>query len=102
MAEETSEAEEGVVPKIARYIKVSIVVILVSAVLYYFLKGWGVTCINVWNNQALPFRLPVMIVAAFLIGFVPMYIWHELMEWRWENKIAKLQKSIAKIAPPSS
>lgn len=101
MTEDISETEEAIGPKIMRYVKVTIVVILVSVILYYVLKGWGVTCINVWDNTALPFRLPTMIIAAFLVGFVPMYVWHELMEWRWENKMAKLQKSVSKIAPPA-
>lgn len=100
MTDETVADDEPIGPKIMRYVKVTIAVILLSVVLYYFMKGWGVTCINVWNNQALPFRLPTMLIAAFLVGFVPMYAWHELMEWRWENKMAKLQKSVAKIAPP--
>ena len=101
MTDETVADDEPIGPKIKRYIKVAIAVIVVSVGLYYFMKGWGVTCINVWNNQALPFRLPTMLIAAFLIGFVPMYAWHELMEWRWENKMAKLQKSVSKIAPPA-
>lgn len=102
MTEQNDPNEEAVVPKVMRYVKVGIFVILASIFLYYLFKGWGVTCINMWNNQALPFRLPTMLIAAFIVGFVPMYIWHEIKEWRWENKMLKLQKQVGKIVPPAS
>lgn len=102
MSDEQIETEESIGPKIMRYIKVGIVVIVASVAIYYFIAGMGITCINVWDNTALPFRLPTMLIAAFLIGFVPLYIWHELSEWRWENKMLKLQKQVSKFAPPKA
>lgn len=96
-----AQTDEALTPKITHYLKVGGVVLIGSLFVYYFLKGWGVTCINVWNNQALPMRLPTMLILAFLAGFLPMYGWHAMKEWRWENKMLKLQNQMAKIAPRS-
>lgn len=45
-------------------------------------------------------RLPVPILLAFLLGFLPTWLVHKAGKWRLKRKISALENSVRVAAPP--
>ena len=63
----------------------TIIWVLLTAVLVIFATAnWIPVTVTIWPGQVLDTKLPVLILAAFLIGSVPM--WVALRTSRWSMK----------------
>lgn len=63
----------------------TIIWVLLTAVLAVFtVVNWDPITVKIWPGQVLDTKLPVLIVASFLIGFVPT--WFALRASRWQLK----------------
>jgi uncharacterized integral membrane protein len=88
----------------------TIIWVLLTAVLVIFaMANWLAVTVTIWPGQVLDTKLPVLILASFLIGSVPM--WIALRTTRWslkrrldasERQLADLRAMAARPAEPAS
>ena len=70
------------------WVAVTVVVVVFS------IRNWIPVTINLFGDLQADVKLPVLLMIAFLIGFVPLYIWHKALRWRDKRRIT-IERSIA-------
>ncbi|HEX8057067.1 MAG TPA: LapA family protein [Novosphingobium sp.] len=81
--------------------------ILLTIVLVAFIAmNWHRAPVNIWplETNYLQLDWPVGFIALvfFLLGFVPMWLYHRAGKWRWQRRISALEHSVraTAVAPP--
>lgn len=81
-------------------------VLLLVALLIFSVNNWepGVT-VKIWDNLVVDTKIPALVVIAFLIGLVPMWLLHRASRWNYDRRIASLESAarasaMAPAAPP--
>lgn len=55
----------------------------------------GYVPVKLWGDIVLETRLPVLIIAAFLLGLVPTWLWARAMKWQMRRKLSSVQRALA-------
>ena len=86
----------------------TIVWVVITAILVAFIAmNWDKAPVNIWplEEDYLHFEWPVGFIALvfFLLGLVPMWLFHRAARWRLTRRIAALETSLraAAAAPPA-
>jgi uncharacterized integral membrane protein len=81
--------------------------IVITIVLVAFIAmNWERAPVNIWPLESgyLYFQWPVGVIALvfFLLGFVPMWLFHRAGKWRWQRRVNALEHSVrtTAAAPP--
>ena len=53
---------------------------------------------NLWENLVLETKVPVLVILAFLLGLVPMWLYHRSVKWSLGRRIRSLEASIKSTA----
>jgi len=79
-------------------------VLLLVALLIFSANNWNPVEVKIWEGLVLETKLPALVVIAFLIGLVPMWLLHRASRWNNERRIASLESaaraSAMAAAPP--
>jgi len=81
--------------------------IVITIVLVAFIAmNWERAPVNIWPLESgyLYFQWPVGVIAPvfFLLGFVPMWLFHRAGKWAWKRRVNALEHSVrtTAAAPP--
>ncbi|MCA1661394.1 MAG: lipopolysaccharide assembly protein LapA domain-containing protein [Novosphingobium sp.] len=75
----------------------TIIWVLVTIVLVLFtINNWQPVEVRIWNSLILETKLPALVVLAFLLGLVPMWLVHRAARWRQTRRIAQLEANLAR------
>ncbi len=66
-------------------------------VVVFSTRNWVPVTISLFGDLQADVQLPVLLMIAFLIGFVPLYIWHRLIRWRDRRRMAA--ERVVAVAP---
>ena len=70
--------------------------VLLAVVLALFaVANWKPVEVLIWENLILETKLPVLVLGAFLIGLLPMWLAHRIALWRWRRRIASAEQTPA-------
>jgi lipopolysaccharide assembly protein A len=76
-------------------------VILIGALALFSLNNWNPVDVKIWEGLVLETKLPALIIVAFLLGLVPMWLASKAGKWRLTRRINLLENSVrASAAPP--
>ncbi|MCC6479917.1 DUF1049 domain-containing protein [Sphingorhabdus sp.] len=64
----------------------------------FAINNWQPVSMKLWNGLWLDSKLPAVIGASFLLGFVPLWIWHRTMRYRLSRRIATLESGAKTMA----
>lgn len=74
---------------------------LLAVVVAIFTYGnWRHVEINLWSGLIADINLPLLLLAFFLAGFVPMALWHQAVKWRLKQRLATAERSLTTFAAP--
>ncbi len=76
---------------------------LIAVVVSVFTYGnWNSVEIRLWSGLIADVNLPLLLLVFFLLGFVPMLLWHHATKWRLRQRLAAAERSISDltVAPP--
>ncbi|MEI6641257.1 MAG: DUF1049 domain-containing protein [Novosphingobium sp.] len=76
--------------------------VIVAALAAFSAANWVPVELTIWQGLALDTKLPALVIAAFLLGFVPMWLVHRTTRWRLSRRITALETSLANSASLSS
>ncbi|MDE2436106.1 MAG: DUF1049 domain-containing protein [Sphingomonadales bacterium] len=82
----------------------TIVWVLVFVTLLLFsLNNWQTIEVKIWEGLVLETKLPVLVIASFLLGLLPMWMLHKGWKWRSNRRINALENSVraASASAPS-
>jgi uncharacterized integral membrane protein len=80
------------------FLKTLFWVILLVAFTVFAINNWLPVSVRLWGGWWLDTKLPALIAIAFLLGFVPLWLWHRTSRFRLKRQIATLE-SAARPAP---
>ena len=89
----------------------TIIWVLLTAILVIFaMANWILVTVTIWPGQVLDTKLPVLILAAFLIGSVPMWIALRTTRWSLKRRLDASERQLADLramaarpaAPPAA
>lgn len=80
------------------FLKTLFWVILGVGFVIFAINNWQPVSVQLWGGLWLDTKLPALICVAFLLGFLPLYIWHKTHAYRSGRRIATLE-SAARPAP---
>lgn len=74
----------------------TIIWVLLTAILVIFaMANWLPVTVTIWPGQVLDTKLPVLILAAFLIGSVPIWIALRTTRWSLKRRLDTSERQLA-------
>ena len=69
------------------------VVIAVVAVVFA-IRNWTPVVVHLWGGLEADIKLPVLLLIAFLIGFLPWFLLHKATRWQLKRKLESVQRAL--------
>jgi putative membrane protein len=63
-------------------------VLLAIALVLFAVANWRLVEVAIGGGMVLETRLPVVVIGAFLLGLVPMWLVHRTVLWRMRRRLA--------------
>jgi lipopolysaccharide assembly protein A len=84
------------------FLKTLFWVVLAVVLVIFFMHNWTPTQINLFGDLVWQTKLPVPLMLAFLLGFVPVYAWHRAVRWRDRRRYAATVTATPAPVPAST
>jgi lipopolysaccharide assembly protein A len=84
-----------------RFLKTLIWVTIIVGLVVFAVNNWQPVSVSLWGGLRLDTKLPALVIAAFLLGFAPLYLLHRTQVWRMKRRILTLEGSQRSTAFPS-
>ncbi len=76
-----------------QFIKTMLWVLFAVTLVIFAVNNWAPTSILIWPEVRVDTKLPVLVIGAFAIGFLPMWLLHRASNWRLKRRIASLEEA---------
>ena len=79
------------------------VVLAVLGVIFSF-NNWTPVTINLWSGMVLDTHLPLLLLATFLLGLLPMMVLHRATRWSLRRRLDAANRTLTEtqtVAPPA-
>ena len=63
--------------------------------------NWTPVTLNLWGGLQADVKLPVLLLAAFLLGFLPTFLLHRARMWSYKRRIDAFERQIAMMQAPA-
>lgn len=73
-------------------------VLILFGILVFSFFNWDAVEVTLWDNLVLETKVPVLVIVAFLLGLVPMWLYHRSVKWSLGRRIRSLESSIKSTA----
>ena len=73
-------------------------VLILFAILTFSFFNWDTVEVNLWENLVLETKVPVLVITAFILGLLPMWLYHRSVKWSLGRRIRSLEASIKSTA----
>lgn len=74
-----------------RFLKTLIWVTVIVGLIVFATNNWVPVSISLWGGLRLDTKLPALVIAAFMLGFFPLYFIHRTVLWRMKRRILTLE-----------
>ena len=78
------------------WVALAVILVLFASV------NWDTVTLDLWGGLQADVKLPVLVLAAFLLGFVPMLIVHRARLWSLKRRLEILERQSPAIAAPAT
>ena len=85
-----------------QFLKTLLWVTLLVGLTVFAINNWVPVTVSLWGGLRLDTKLPALVIASFLIGFLPLYILHRTATWRMKRRIATLESNQRTSAIPAT
>ena len=73
------------------------VVILIGLLIFSFLN-WRPVEVALWSDLVLETKVPALVIVAFLLGLIPMWLYHRGAKWQLNRRISSLESAVKSSA----
>ena len=70
-----------------QFLKTLFWVVLAVALVLFATVNWVPVTVNLWGGLQADVKLPVLVLAAFLLGFLPMFAVHRTRLWTLKRRL---------------
>ncbi|MDE1468382.1 LapA family protein [Aurantiacibacter sp. D1-12] len=81
-------------------------VLLLVGLLLFSIANWDPTVtVRIWDDIVVDTKIPAIVIVSFMIGFVPMWLYHRASKWAMQRKVSSLESAArtaaaTPVAPP--
>ncbi len=76
--------------------------IALTVVLVLFAKAnWNAVTLKLWGGLEADVKLPVLVLAAFLLGFLPTFIVYRTRLWSLNRRLEPAERTVSVVRPPA-
>ena len=77
--------------------------IALTVVLVLFAKAnWNAVTIKLWGGLEADVKLPVLVLFAFLLGFLPTFILYRTRLWGLKRRLEPAERHVSAVPPPAT
>ena len=78
-------------------------VLLAGVAVAFAFNNWTTVPVRLWGGLIADVNLPLLLLGAILLGFLPMLVAYQAMRWRWRQRLASVERTVADLTkqPPS-
>lgn len=69
-----------------QFLKTLFWVVIAVALVLFASANWTTVTVNLWGGLQADVKLPVLVIGAFLLGFLPMLVWHRARLWSLKRR----------------
>jgi hypothetical protein len=73
-------------------------VLVLLAIFTFSAFNWRPIEVTLWDGIVLETKIPALVIIAFLLGLVPMWLYHRSVGWSLGRRIRSLENSIKSTA----
>ena len=73
-------------------------VLLLVALVIFSINNWNPVEVKIWEGLVLETKIPALVVIAFLLGLVPMWLMHRVSQWYFKRRLGSLETAAARAA----
>jgi hypothetical protein len=73
-------------------------VLILFGILAFSFFNWDTVEVTLWDNLVLETKIPALVIIAFLLGLVPMWLYHRSVKWSLDRRIRSLENSMKSTA----
>ena len=77
-----------------QFLKTLFWIVLTAIAAAFAFKNWTPIQVMLWGNIVVDVKLPILMLAAFLLGLTPMFILHRAIRWRLRRKLEHAQRAL--------
>lgn len=85
-----------------KLLRLILMLVGVAAMAAFAAVNWQPVELHIWQGLVLDTKLPALVIGAFLLGLLPMWLLHRAVRWRLQRRITALETTIAGSASLSS
>ncbi|HEX6375360.1 MAG TPA: hypothetical protein VFZ91_06530 [Allosphingosinicella sp.] len=76
--------------------------IALTVVLVLFAKAnWNAVTLKLWGGLEADVKLPILVLAAFLLGFVPTFVIYRARLWGLKRRLEPAERYVSVAPPPA-
>ncbi|KEO91709.1 hypothetical protein EH31_03290 [Erythrobacter longus] len=73
-------------------------VMLACAIMLFSFLNWTPVEVTLWDGLLVETKVPALVILAFVLGIVPMWLYHRSVKWGLDRRIRSLENSIKSAA----
>lgn len=77
------------------YLRTIIWVLVTIIIVIFAMANWNPVTVTIWPGQVLDTKLPVLIVVAFLLGSLPMWIALRTTRWSLKRRLDTSERQLS-------
>ena len=78
-----------------RFLNTLFWIVIAALVSVFAARNWRDVTIDLWGNLQADVKVPILLLIAFLIGFVPTWLIFRAKLWRVNNRVTIAQRNLA-------
>jgi len=75
-------------------------IVVTVIVVVFSVRNWVPVPVNLFGDTVVETKLPMLLFIGFLIGFVPLYVWHRAVKWRHNRKLSAIERTPPPVVAP--
>ena len=83
-----------------QFLKTLFWVALAIILVLFASHNWHSATIRLWGGLEADVKLPVLILAAFLLGFLPTFLLYRARMWTMKRRLEGVERQLATSRPP--
>jgi len=88
-----------------QFLKTLVWVVVAALLTILGSRNWHDVTLNLWGDIQADIKVPILILAVFLLGFLPMYFIHRGRIWSYRRRVEAFERQQAPerpapVAPP--
>ena len=82
-----------------QFLKTLFWVVLAVIIVLFAKANWNAVTLRLWGGLEADVKLPVLLIAAFLLGFVPTFLVYRARVWQLKRRTEPADRAVATSAP---